>query len=690
MKENNALLEIGCEEIPARFMPGLLQDLKKKTEEKLAAHRLTFSKIETLGTPRRLVLYVENLLGKQPDMVEEVQGPPAEAAFTPDNKPTPAALGFAKKYGIKLDNLGLRTVGSKNYVFARVKRVGLPAEKVLAAVFPEIISSLYLPISMRWRELDFQFIRPIHWILALYGKKIVNFKLAGVRSGNKTSPHRYYRKNVGTGLVPVRGQPQGLSLYSYKNFLLKLGVMVDQRERREKIKAEVKKIAPRALLDENLLEEVTYLVEYPFAIMGKFNPEFLALPSEVLITSMKKNQKYFPVLDERGKLTSAFVIVTNGCKIKKVAEGNQKVIAARLADAQFFFKEDQKVPLRVRVADLKRVEFFKGLGSMYEKSERLKKLSEYLAHHLKMEADKAVKIAELCKADLTTQMVFEFPELQGVVGREYAASSGEDPVVAQGIFEHYLPRFAGDELPKSEPGTIVALADKIDTLVGCFSIGAIPSGSEDPYSLRRAAHGIVSIILSKKLDILLDEVIEAAYRLYHKEEKGFEKVYKALMEFIGGRLKAIMLEENLPYDAADAALANFNDILEVYEVAQVLAKNKKADWFAGISATADRIARIAKSVPRETVIEADLIDTEEKSLSELYLKVNWEVTEKLNAGNFEGALKELARFTDPVEIFFQKVLVMHPEERLKLNRLALLKSIEKTFLSVGDFTRIVI
>lgn len=705
MKANNALLEIGCEEIPARFMPALLHDLKKKAEEKLAASRLTYSKVETLGTPRRLALYIEDLLPKQPDIVEDIQGPGAEIAFK-DNHPTPAAEGFARKNGVKVEALSIRTVGNRNFVFAKVKRKGLTADKVLQTLFPEIISSLYMPISMRWRDVDFTFIRPIHWLVALYGSKIVKFELAGIKSGNKTSAHRFFGKNVGTALacppkpegrrrVAVRasGQGQALSLQSYKEFLRKKMVMIDQHERKAKIEREVKRTASGALIDKGLLDEVTYLCEYPVAMLGKFDPAFLAIPKDVLITSMKKNQKYFPVLDSNGKLTAQFVFITNGAKGANLAEGNRKVLTARLSDAKFFFEEDKKTPLKMRLPELKKVAFFEKLGSMYEKTERLVKLSEYLAKHLKINEGKltAIKrIAELSKTDLVTQMVFEFPELQGVMGREYALLEGEDTTVAWGIFEHYLPRSAEDELPKNLEGTVVSIADKLDSLVGCFAIGAIPTGSEDPYGLRRAAYGIVKIILHKKLDLLLDEAVEEAYKLYNFDSKTFEKTFKLLMEFIGGRVKALLLETGLPYDAVDAALANFNDILEAEQLAKTLSENKKAEWFAGIHATANRLVRITKGQGREQIVEADLVDPLEKSLHELYLKVNWDVTEKLNNSNFAQALKELSRFTQPVEEFFQKVLVMHEDPRIRVNRLALLRLIEKTFLEVADFTKIVL
>ncbi|MEE8638592.1 MAG: glycine--tRNA ligase subunit beta, partial [Candidatus Margulisiibacteriota bacterium] len=504
---SNALLEIGCEEIPARFMPGFLEDLKQKAEEKLRRERIGFGKIQTLGTYRRLTLYVEDISPKQEDLCEEVKGPPAERAFDASGKPTQAALGFAKSQKVSLDALTVQTVGKKNYVFAKVLHKGKPTEKVLSSIFPEIISSLYQPLAMRWGEVDFKFIRPIHWIAALCGYKIVKFTLAGIKSSDKTEGHRY-AKNPKSAI-------RNPNIENYKKILAKLGVVVDQEERKElirqKVAAVAKKAKVEALIEEDLLNEVTFLVEDPAAYPGKFNQEFLKIPQEVLITSMKKNQKYFPAVDRAGKLMAKFVVVTDGCRNPKVVEGNQKVLSARLSDAKFFFEEDKKLPLKVRIPDLERIAFFEKLGTISHKIERMGKLSEWIGKRLGLEKEglkTARRITELCKADLTTKMVYEFPELQGVMGREYALLSGEDPKVAQGIFEHYLPRCAEDKLPRSSEGTVVALADRIDSLVGCFSVGAIPTGSEDPYGLRRAVHGIIRIVLEKKIDLLLDEIIE--------------------------------------------------------------------------------------------------------------------------------------------------------------------------------------
>ncbi len=699
---SNALLEIGCEEIPARFMPGFLKDLREKAEEKLRQERIGFAKVETLGTYRRLTLYIEDISPEQEDLSEEVKGPPAERAFDAAGKPTQAAMGFAKSQKVSVDKLSIRSVGNKNYVFAQVLRRGKPTEKVLASLFPEIISSLYQPLAMRWGEIDFKFIRPIHWIAALCGNKVVKFELAGIKSGNKTSGHRYSKQKAVSGKLKA-------DIIIYKKILSKLGVIVDQNERKELIRKRVEAIAMRskisALIEEDLLSEVTFLVENPVAYLGKFDKSFLKIPQDVLITSMKKNQKYFPLTDKNGKLTAKFVVVTDGCKNPGVVHGNQKVLSARLSDAKFFFEEDQKLPLKVRIPDLEKIGFFEKLGSMSHKIERLGKLAEWVGKRLGLEEEglkTARRIAELCKADLTTKMVYEFPELQGIMGREYALISGEDPKVAQGIYEHYLPRYAEDELPQSKEGIAVALADRIDSLVGCFSVGAVPTGSEDPYGLRRAMHGVIRIVMEKKIDMLLDEMVEHSYKLYEpvflgylfqKGETGYQdfpKIKKQILDFMSARLRPILLEKGIRYDLTDAVLVDFNDILDVLEKAEVLNGLASEPWFPGIVMSADRISRIAKEVPREEVMEADLAEKEEKDLFNLYMKINWEVGEAINAEDWGRATQSLSKLTDPIELFFEKVLVMHEDEKLKTNRLALLKSLEKLYLRVADFRKIVL
>ena len=705
----NALLEIGCEEIPARFMPEFLKDLKAKAEEKLKRDRLSFTEVRTLGTYRRLTLFIEGLPAKQNDQTDEVRGPSAEIAFDPTGKPTQAALGFAGAQKVDVGALTVRTVNNRNYVYAKVVRKGKTTADVLKTLFPEIITTLYQPLAMRWGSLDFKFIRPIHSIVALLGPQIVKFELAGVKSGNLTFGHRYKPSPSGRG-GRVKGQRVRAAEFPlYKAMLLKAGVVVDQEERKEMIKRQVeaaaKKAGAEALIGADLLSEVTFLVENPRIYVGKFKQEFINIPQEVLITSMKKNQKYFPLVDGGGRLLPKFAVVTDNCPNLKVVAGNEKVLSARLSDARFFFEEDRKVPLKLRVADLEKVAFLEKLGTVYNKSERLMKLAEWLGKRAGADEDQiktAKRIAELCKADLTTKMVFEFPELQGTMGREYALLSNEDRPVALGIFEHYLPRFAEDILPQSAEGTLVAVADRLDSVVGAFSAGYLPTGSEDPYGLRRAVHGIIRIVLEKKLDFGLEEAIIYAHKLYepiflgylfNKGETGYQDllgIRKNITEFFMGRLRPLLLERGTRYDIADAALYGFNDILDTVEKALALNHLAAEPWLTGVVASADRLSRLAGTPPREQVLEHDLSDPTEKELYELYLKINWSVAELVKKEKWAAAAQELAKLTDPIEHFFDQVLVMHEDLRLRVNRLALLKSLEKLYLSVADFRKIVI
>ncbi|HVN66904.1 MAG TPA: glycine--tRNA ligase subunit beta, partial [Candidatus Sulfotelmatobacter sp.] len=555
---------------------------------------------------------------------------------------------------------------------------------------------------------------------ALCGKTIVKFELAGIKSGDQTFGHRYAKMLSGKPSPSGRGgkvkgqRVRAAELSAYKKLLLSLGVIVDQDERKkmieEQVAAAAKKHGAEALIPADLLSEVTFLVENPVVYVGTFKKEFLDIPQEVLITSMKKNQKYFPLLEPRGSLAGSnmlplFAVVTDGCTSPKVVEGNEKVLSARLADARFFFEEDKKQPLKMRISDLEKVAFFEKLGNVFHKTERMAKLGEWLGQRLGLdEAGRQTvkRIAALCKADLTTKMVFEFPELQGVMGREYALLDGEEPAVARGILEHYLPRSADDELPQSLPGTIVALADRLDSIVGSFSAGYVPTGSEDPYGIRRAIQGIIRIVGEKKLDLLLDEAIDYAHKLYEpvflgylfeKGETGYRdlpKIRQDILNFFVGRLRPLLLEKGVRYDVAEASLGGFNDILDVQEKAAELNKVVSEPWFAGVIASADRLSRIAGHAPRENVLEHDLTDQAEKDLYQLYLKVNIEVNGRIKKEQWTAAAQGLSQLTDPIELFFDKVLVMHQDERLKLNRLALLKTLEKLYLSVADFRKIVI
>lgn len=702
----NALLEIGLEEVPSRFMPGILADLKAKADKALTELRLGFRSVETLGTPRRLVLYISGLPPRQDDISREVKGPSREAAYGGNGTPTKAAEGFAKSQGVSISDLKVKKFGEREFVFATVTEKGLETRDVLKDMFPRLMLSLFLPISMRWGDVEHKFIRPIHWIFAACGSGIVAFSINGVASSNRTYGHRYFSKGALTVSLA-----KGVDLDDFKKTLLKGSVILDQKERRSKIeslvRAEGKRTGGEVLIDEDLLEEVNYLVEWPIANSGSFRSEFLALPKDVLVTSMKKNQKYFAVIDVSGKLKNSFVNVTNGVKkedIASVTEGNERVLTARLNDAKFFFEEDRKKTLADLTPGLAKVAFIEKLGSVLEKVERVRALSSWIARELKMPEtgrENAERIAELCKSDLLTHMVYEFPSLQGIMGREYSLLEGRSREVAAGIFEHYLPRFAGDILPSSMEGAVVAIADKMDTIVGCFSIDLIPSGSEDPFALRRQAQGIVNVLIDRKLNLALDLLIEKSYKLYEPlflgelftsgrvKYNNIDKVIPDALSFIAARLKGSMLEKGVRYDVADAVLAGFEDVLDAFERAAAVTGALKKDWFKGIVMTADRLHRLGVNATRSNVVEHDFAANEEKNIYQLYLKVNEQVTAAAHAGDYASSMMALAQMTAPVDDLFVKVMIMDKDERLKANRLALLKTLERMYLEVADFSKIV-
>jgi len=704
--KKNALLEIGLEEVPARFMSAILADLKEKAVKELQSARLPFRSIQTFGTYRRLVLYIEGLPAKQEDLSKEVKGPSREQAFGGNSTPTRAAEGFAASQGIKVADLKIKKVGEKEFVFAFVTEKGKDAAVLLEQIIPKLIKSLYLPISMRWGSSDLKFIRPIHWIFAACGNNVLNFSIGDIKASNRTFGHR----SLGNKPVVINIS-KGVEIKTFVSALLKAKVMLDQDERMQKITSMVSNVAKKLgavpLLDRDLLEEVNYLCEWPVALSGKFGKEFLKLPKDVLVTSMKKNQKYFAALDNAERLLPLFINIADGTKsesLKEVSEGNERVLVARLNDAKFFFEEDRKNLLADNVPKLTKVAFYENLGSMYEKVERISALSAWIAKELKLPEAKKENIKEissLCKSDLLTHMVYEFPSLQGVMGREYSLLEGRPKEIAAGIFEHYLPRHAEDELPSSMEGAVVGIADKIDSIVGCFSIGLIPSGSEDPYGLRRQAHGIVSVLLRRKINLALDELVERSYKYFEPLFLGevfasgkikyddVQKVIPGVLSFLAARVKGIMLEGKVRYDVADAVLADFEDVLDSCEKAKAISKCLKEDWLKGIVFTADRITRLAVNATRGNVIETDFVSDDERSLNSMYLEVNGKVGEALEKGDYETALKSLAGMTKPVDDFFVKVMVMDKNEKLRANRLALLKTLERMYMEIADFSKIV-
>lgn len=679
------LLEIGTEEIPARFMPSILAQLEINAKAKLTDMRIEFSEIRAVGTPRRFALIVRGVADRQADKESANKGPSINIAYDESGAPTKAAQGFARGQGIDVTEL----VAKDGYVYAMVKETGRQVSELLPEMLPGIVTSLNFPKNMRWGNLDLRFVRPIRWIVALYGNEVVPFAIAGVESGNVTRGHRFLSK----------GEITITSADEYFGKLAESHVMVDQSLRRKVIREQVEKIAVNqggtAAIDEDLLEEVIFLVEYPTALCGRFEEEYLTLPPEAIITPMREHQRYFPVVSKEGKLLPVFITVRNGGAdyIDIVRQGNERVLKARLADARFFFEEDKKVALADRVDRLKTIVFQEGLGTLYDKTQRIAKLAAFIAGKLGAAQDvlsETSRAAVLAKADLVTAMVNEFTELQGIMGREYALLSGEKPSVAAAIYEHYLPRFAGDDLPESIAGRAISIADKIDNIVATFSRGLIPTGSQDPYALRRQALGIVNTIIAAKYNLSLTEIVVEATSLLGISDHDSAKLLNEIQEFFRLRIKNILFDEEIRYDVIDAVMATgiddlYDTVLRARAVAGVIGT---ADMHKAIQAFT-RAGNLAKNALSQT-INPDLLSQEaEKVLYQEYTNTRQAANELLDKKDYGAVLKVLSELTDPIDNFFDAVMVMDKDEAIRNNRLALLKSITQTALSVADLSKLV-
>lgn len=680
------LLEIGTEEIPARFMNGILAQIETAAKNKFSELRIGFDEVKAYGTPRRIALILKNVAEKQEDISSENKGPSIKVAFDADGNPTKAGMGFAR--GQKVDVKDL--VVKDDYVYAMVHEVGQETFGILTQVLPEIIHGLNFPKNMRWADLDIKFVRPIKWIVALFGDKVIDFTIAQVKTGNLSRGHRFLSK----GDIVIADAD------SYVSALEKESVIVDQDRRRDMIQKQIVALADskggQADISEDLLEEVVYLVEYPTALCGNFEESYLNLPPETVITPMREHQRYFPVKAADGSLMPMFITVRNGGKehLEIVQHGNERVLRARLADAQFFFEEDCKVKLIDRLEKLKTVVFQEGLGTIYDKAERLGKLAAFLVAHTN--ADKAVlptieRGAKLAKTDLVTGMVCEFTELQGIMGREYALLNGETKEVAQAIYEHYLPRFAGDELPVSVAGQFISIADKIDNIVATFSRGLIPTGSQDPYALRRQALGIVNVLLGGKYNVSLTALVEQAMDLLSiTDAEKRAKLVADVQDFFRLRIKNILTDENVRYDIIDAVLANSMDnVYAAYLKALAVATGiTKHDMTKAIQAFV-RVGNLAKKAD-SAVIKADLFVTdEEKNLYKAYMSADSAVESLVEGQDYIGAIDAMLDLTAPIDAFFDKVMVMDKDEEIKINRLALLNGITSMVNKVADFSKIV-
>jgi glycyl-tRNA synthetase len=682
---NPFLLEIGTEELPAGDLDSAIAQLEETTPKLLAEARLDHGSIQITGTPRRLVVYVENLAAKQRDEEGLVKGPPAKVAFDEGGQPTQAAKGFARSQGVATESLEVREMDGGQYAVAIRVEKGRPAAEVLATLLPDLIADLSFSLSMRWNATNIAFSRPIRWMVALLGNDVIPFEYAGVRSG-RTS--RGLRPRGSPDIVIQRAE-------SYFGLMEANSIIVDVEKRRQMIRRQANELAAEVggqIPDgPGLLDEVTNLVEYPTALLGSFEPEYLKLPKEVLITVMKKHQRYFPVVGKSDpNLLSYFITVRNGGgeHMDIVRRGNEEVIRARFADADFFYQADTRKPLDDFLPRLDTLTFQEQLGSVLDKTKRLERLASHLSERFglsKADTATAARAAHLCKADLATQMVVELTSLQGTMGREYSLLSGEEPAVAQAIFEHYLPRFAGDWLPETLPGIVVGLADRLDSLAGLFSVGLKPSGSADPYGLRRAALGMVQVLAGAGISFdLMYGLREAAALLPVTADEG---VQAETLAFIVQRLRVWLLDQGFRYDLVDAVLAERGqDPHLAYQTVQRLAPWVERDDWTDLLNAYSRCVRIVRDFEAEFELRPDqFVESSTRRLYQAYLACQEQVDPQSSIDQFFTAFQPMVA---PITAFFDDVLVMAEDEALRENRLALLQRIAALTEGIVDLTRV--
>jgi len=679
------LLEIGTEEIPAGFVPPALSSLTELFGRVLESARIGFAAIECFATPRRLILRSSDVDLMQASREIEKTGPPVAAAFDAEGRPTKAAIGFARSQGVDVEDLIVVTTSKGDQIAIRKTEPGLPTVGVLSDALPRLMEKISFPKTMRWMDLDARFSRPVHWIVALLDGSVVPFTFGNISSGDTSLGHRF----VHPGSFRVSG------FDDLRTSLAAQGVVIDPAQRRGRIEQEIRELAIHEGLqvfdDPELLDEVTFLVESPHPLMGQFAEEFLELPASILITCMKKHQRYFSVQDSKGRITNRFIAVNN-TPVKDPAvsvKGHERVLKARLEDARFHFREDRKIPLFDRLEALKGVVFHSKLGTSYEKVERFARIACNLAERLAPERIADVERASLlCKCDLVTGIVYEFPELQGMIGSYYAKMDGESEDVSTAVREHYLPAHAGDSLPKGIIGALVSVADRIDTIVGCFSVGLIPTGAADPYALRRHALGILQILidLGKPLDLrrLVREALSVlgAYRIRPEDE-----VEADVMDFIRTRFVNFHTQRGFSLDVVEAAVrARFDDPVDARRRVEALNEWKEAEDFDAIIIGFKRVVNILKD-SRTVSVSEDLLEEEaERQLNASFNDVRERCVPLIAAGDYAGALKAMVDLKAPIDNLFDQVMVMVDDEKLRNNRLGLLQQIAALFENVADFS----
>ena len=683
------LLEIGTEEIPSRFIPDALKSLKERAEASLSANRLTFNDVNTYATPRRLAVIITNVSETQTEQVEEFKGPALSAAYDQNGIPTKAAIGFAKSRGIDVNALTEIEVKGVKYLAAVVRQESKPALEVLPSILAGLISGLTFPKSMYWDNSGVRFARPVRWIVALADEKVIPLTFGTVASGRKTSGHRFMGKR----------EIEIPDASSYMDILFDNNVILDQEKRLQKMRTAIANLQKdfdgnyEVEMDAGILEENLYLVEYPVPFVGSFEEQYLAIPEEVLTTSMKKNQKYLAVRnrDKKGRLAKYFVGVSNNlvANMDVIRKGNERVLTARLEDARFFWEEDRKQPLASFVERLKSVTYQEKLGSIYDKVMATRKLALWLCHTYGEDdiASLVDRAAYLSKADLVTSMVFEFPELQGVMGREYAKCSGEDPRVSLALHEQYLPAFAGDKIPTDDVGAVLGIAERVHIITACHKVGLEPTGSQDPYALRRAARCINEIVFARRYNF---DMFEAAGQSCAINEVD-DTVKAKILEFMRQRLLIQLKERGYSHELATLGVNVSASVpYQALRLIETLNGVKGEEWFGELANSAVRVKNIlsknAKDVPADEPDASLMANPAERALNDEVLRLDAAVREAVKVYDWEGLTKMLAELSPVIAGFFDGVMVMDKDEAVRNNRLAILAKCNGLLMTAGDLS----
>lgn len=684
------LLEIGLEEIPAHVVTPSIQQLAQKVAKFLKENRLSYDSIEQFSTPRRLAIRINGLGDRQPDIEEDAKGPARKIAQDADGNWTKAAIGFTKGQGLTVDDITFKTIKGTEYVYVHKLIQGKTTQEILPGI-KDVVESLNFPTMMKWANYDFKFVRPIRWLVSILDDEVLPFQILDIKAGRQSQGHRFLGKAVDLA------NPS-----EYEEKLQAEFVIVDAEKRKALIREQIQAIAQEenweVTPNADLLEEVNNLVEWPTAFSGKFDPKYLAIPEEVLITSMRDHQRFFFVRNQDGKLLPNFISVRNGNKehLENVIRGNEKVLTARLEDAAFFYDEDQKNSIDYYVDRLKKVSFHDKIGTMAEKMTRVGSIAQVIAKMLGLDAETAEDLqraAAIYKFDLVTGMVGEFPELQGVMGEKYALLKGEKPAVAQAIREHYMPNSAEGELPESTVGTVLALADKFDNIFSFFSAGMIPSGSNDPYALRRHAYGIVRILAQRDWSLDLNKFEEAVKQALADDQTSFgvdvDKNFAEVVEFFNDRIKQYLDHHSVSYDIEDAVLAGSqHNVTTIIAAAEVLTNAKAADSFKDEIEALTRVQRIAtkNTTAGDLAVDSQLFNNEtEGKLFDLITKI-----EAMNDADMAAFFKELTSLTPAITEYFDATMVMDKDAKIKANRLNMMSRLANLVLRVGDLTKVMV